>query len=74
MTFNNFTFDSVSVIHLNNVLHYIFWNQFVSFSIKFIFVKIPGTTSDQNNGNQNEDKMSQPNADDQTSTSTNKSE
>ena len=42
--------------------------------MKFNFVKIPGTTSEQNNGNQNEDKISQPKLKDQSSTSNNESE
>ena len=42
--------------------------------MKFNFVKIPGTTSVQNNGNQNEDKISQPSLKDQASTSKHKSE
>ena len=62
-------------IRLNYGLNHIMRNQLVFLPpIKYIFVNIPGTTSEQNNGNQNEDEISQPNLEDQASTSKNKSE
>ena len=62
-------------IFLNYVLNrIILYKSVFSYLIPFIFIKIPGNTSEQNNGIQNEDEISQQNLNDQASTSKNKSE
>ena len=63
------------VIFLNYLLNdIIIYKSVFSYSIAFTFVKIPGNTSEKNNGIQNENEISQQNLNDQASTSNTKSE